>query len=111
MFNVYGERQSLENPYQGVVSIFIANILNGEPITIHSDGEQSRDFVYIQDVVDADGYCLIMKWPMERCLIWERVNFVRSTELVDVTLAAFDHSRASLSGTVRATCGQGISGI
>jgi UDP-glucose 4-epimerase len=42
MFNVYGERQSLENPYQGVVSIFIANILNGEPITIHSDGERLR---------------------------------------------------------------------
>lgn len=53
MFNVYGERQSLTNPYQGVVAIFIANLLQGEPITIFGDGEQSRDFVYIGDVVDA----------------------------------------------------------
>jgi len=53
MFNVYGPRQSLTNPYQGVVAIFIANMLRGEPITIFGDGEQSRDFVYITDVVNA----------------------------------------------------------
>jgi len=53
MFNVYGERQSLSNPYQGVVAIFIANLLRGEPIRIFGDGEQSRDFVYIADVVNA----------------------------------------------------------
>jgi len=53
MFNVYGERQSLENPYQGVMAIFISNILNRKPITIHSDGEQSRDFIYVGDVVEA----------------------------------------------------------
>jgi UDP-glucose 4-epimerase len=52
MFNVYGERQSLTNPYQGVVGIFIGNVLRSEPITIHSDGEQSRDFVHIDDVVE-----------------------------------------------------------
>jgi len=53
MFNVYGERQSLENPYQGVMAIFFSNVLKNEPITIHSDGEQSRDFIFITDVVDA----------------------------------------------------------
>jgi len=53
MFNVYGERQSLENPYQGVMAIFISNVLNNEPITIHSDGKQSRDFIFISDVVNA----------------------------------------------------------
>jgi len=53
MFNVYGERQRLDNPYQGVMGIFIGNVLRGEPIVIHSDGEQSRDFVYVSDVVDA----------------------------------------------------------
>jgi len=53
MFNVYGPRQSLDNPYQGVVAIFIANVLRGRPIVIHSDGKQSRDFVEISDVVDA----------------------------------------------------------
>ena len=53
MFNVYGERQSLTNPYQGVVAIFIANMLREETINIFGDGLQSRDFVHIQDVVDA----------------------------------------------------------
>jgi UDP-glucose 4-epimerase len=53
MFNVYGERQSLSNPYQGVLAIFIGNAMRREPITIHSDGRQTRDFVYVADVVDA----------------------------------------------------------
>ena len=53
MFNVYGSRQRLDNPYQGVMGIFIGNALRNEPITIYGDGKQSRDFVYIQDVVDA----------------------------------------------------------
>ena len=53
MFNVYGERQSLTNPYQGVLAIFIGNVLRREPITIHSDGRQTRDFVYVADAVDA----------------------------------------------------------
>ncbi len=53
MFNVYGERQSLTNPYQGVLGIFIGKVLRGEDIAIFGDGEQSRDFVYVGDVVAA----------------------------------------------------------
>jgi len=53
MFNVYGIRQAIDNPYQGVVSIFIGNVLRGEPITIFGDGEQSRDFIHISDVANA----------------------------------------------------------
>lgn len=53
MFNVYGPRQSLTNKYQGVISVFIANVLGGEPITLFGSGRQKRDFVYIDDVVDA----------------------------------------------------------
>jgi UDP-glucose 4-epimerase len=53
MYNVYGSRQALDNPYQGVLGIFIGNLLRGEPITIFGDGYQSRDFIYIDDVVDA----------------------------------------------------------
>lgn len=53
MFNVYGPRQRLDNPYQGVLAIFLGNALRGEPITIHSDGEQSRDFVSVDDVCRA----------------------------------------------------------
>ena len=53
MFNVYGPRQSLTNPYQGAMAIFIGNVMRNEPITIYGDGKQARDFVYIDDVVDA----------------------------------------------------------
>ena len=53
MYNVYGPRQALDNPYQGVLGIFLGNVLRGEPITIFGDGEQSRDFVHISDVVNA----------------------------------------------------------
>jgi UDP-glucose 4-epimerase len=53
MFNVYGERQSLTNPYQGVLGIFVGNVLRGEPIRIFGDGQQSRDFVYAGDVARA----------------------------------------------------------
>ena len=49
----YGPRHALDNPYQGVLGIFLGNLLRGEPITIYGDGEQSRDFAYISDVVDA----------------------------------------------------------
>lgn len=52
MFSVYGPGQPLDNPYQGVLGIFIGNLLRGEPITIFGDGEQTRDFVYIDDIVD-----------------------------------------------------------
>ena len=53
MYNVYGPRQAVDNPYQGVLGIFIGNVLRNEPITIFGDGQQSRDFVYIDDVVNA----------------------------------------------------------
>ncbi|RKF17827.1 SDR family NAD(P)-dependent oxidoreductase [Alginatibacterium sediminis] len=51
--NVYGAGQSLSNPYTGILSIFSTIIKNGNDITIFEDGEESRDFVYIDDVVDA----------------------------------------------------------
>jgi UDP-glucose 4-epimerase len=53
MFNVYGPRQSLTNSYQGVFAIFIGNVLRNKAIHIHSDGEQSRDFVHVSDVARA----------------------------------------------------------
>jgi len=51
--NVYGPGQSLSNPYTGILSIFSTRIRNGSSINIFEDGEESRDFVYIDDVVDA----------------------------------------------------------
>ena len=51
--NVYGPGQSLSNPYTGILSIFSTRILNGNDIDIYEDGAESRDFVFIDDVVDA----------------------------------------------------------
>lgn len=51
--NVYGPGQSLSNPYTGILSIFSTRILHGKPIRIFEDGKESRDFVYIDDVVKA----------------------------------------------------------
>lgn len=51
--NVYGPGQSLSNPYTGILSIFSNLILNGQGINIFEDGKESRDFVFIDDVVEA----------------------------------------------------------
>jgi len=51
--NVYGPGQSLKNPYTGILSIFSTLMLNDKDINIFEDGEESRDFVYIDDVVQA----------------------------------------------------------
>lgn len=51
--NVYGPGQSLSNPYTGILSIFSTQIRNGNSIQIFEDGKETRDFVYIDDVVNA----------------------------------------------------------
>ncbi len=51
--NVYGPGQSLSNPYTGILSIFSTLIKNGKGINIFEDGKESRDFVFISDVVNA----------------------------------------------------------
>ena len=53
-FNIYGTRQSLSNPYTGVMAIFSSRILNDNPPLIFEDGLQSRDFVHVSDVVQAN---------------------------------------------------------
>jgi len=53
MFNVYGPRQSLSNPYTGVLAIFLSRLLVGQPPVVYEDGGQTRDFVSVHDVVDA----------------------------------------------------------
>ncbi len=50
-FNVYGPRQVPDSPYSGVISIFARTIAAGQPVTIHGDGEQTRDLIYVADVV------------------------------------------------------------
>jgi UDP-glucose 4-epimerase len=50
-FNVYGPRQDPNSPYSGVISIFAQAISAGKPIQIHGDGRQTRDFIFVGDIV------------------------------------------------------------
>ncbi len=51
-FNIFGPRQDPSSPYSGVISIFSERAQKGLPITVFGDGEQTRDFLYVEDLVD-----------------------------------------------------------
>lgn len=53
-FNVFGRRQDPESQYAAVISKFIKILLDGNKVTIHGDGEQSRDFTYVENVIEAN---------------------------------------------------------
>jgi dTDP-L-rhamnose 4-epimerase len=53
LFNVFGSRQALSNPYTGVLAIFASRLLNGKPPLVYEDGGQRRDFVNVRDVARA----------------------------------------------------------
>ena len=98
MFNVYGPRQSLSNPYQGVVSVFIADALAEQDLKLYGDGEQSRDFVYIDDVVAA--------WIalLDSDLTGVRINIgtgaaTSVNRLLDVVLAKFNLTQETATVT------------
>jgi UDP-glucose 4-epimerase len=53
-FNVYGPRQRPDSDYAAAIPIFVRHLVAGEPITIYGDGKQSRDFIFVKDVVRAN---------------------------------------------------------
>ena len=91
MFSVYGPGQSFSNPYQGVLGIFTGNLLRGEPITIYGDGEQTRDFVFIDDIVE--GWVRALNTPAAAGGVFN-LGSGRSmsiNELAQSAIAAFGH--------------------
>ena len=66
--NVYGPGQSLKNPYTGILSVFSRLALKNEPINIFEDGKETRDFVYIDDVVEATLKCIKVEMPGQHIL-------------------------------------------
>jgi UDP-glucose 4-epimerase len=93
MYNVYGPRQALDNPYQGVLGIFLGNLLRGEPLTVFGDGEQSRDFVYVGDVADAWLRALESPASYGRVFNLGSGRETSINRLADLALAALGRSR------------------
>jgi UDP-glucose 4-epimerase len=82
-FNVYGPRQDPTSPYSGVISIFSDRARAGRPLTIYGDGEQTRDFVYVGDVVRAIAAAL----DHEGAFLLANVGTGRETSVLDLARA------------------------
>lgn len=85
-FNIYGPRQDPSSPYSGVISIFADRLQRQEPVTLFGDGMQSRDFVYVGDLVR-----ILMRALESRTASFQVMNVGRgqSASLLEV-LAAFE---------------------
>lgn len=66
--NVYGPGQSLRNPYTGVLSIFTSQIIAGKVLDLYEDGGMVRDFVFVDDIVDACFAAICRSMPMSRAI-------------------------------------------
>ena len=100
--NVFGPGQSLENPYTGILAIFSNLARLGQPIYIFEDGKESRDFVYIQDVVDATVAALLHDG--EECAALNVGSGVCTTvlEVVEEIVAFFkSRSHVAVTGAFR----------
>ena len=100
--NVYGPGQSLKNPYTGILSIFSRLALQNEEINIFEDGLESRDFVYIDDVVDATISCLKYKQKGQHVLNVGSGVPVTVLEVVEEIVSHLkSKSKITLSGVFR----------
>ncbi|MDP2315288.1 MAG: NAD-dependent epimerase/dehydratase family protein [Pseudomonadota bacterium] len=103
LFNVYGPRQSLSNPYTGVLSIFASRLLNGRAPFVFEDGEQRRDFVNVRDVARA--FRLALEADGARGQVMN-VGFGRSASVREVaeriaTALGCEHIAPEISGKFR----------
>jgi UDP-glucose 4-epimerase len=108
-FNVYGPRQDPKSPYSGVISVFCQKLLRGDRVQIHGDGRQVRDFIYIDDVVDA--LCAAMRSASAHAQVFNVCTGVGTTitdlgetiaRLCGVPFLA-DHAAARLGDLRRST--------
>ena len=100
--NVYGPGQSLQNPYTGILAIFSNLARTAQPIRVFEDGKESRDFVYIDDVVAATATALL--GPLEGCHSVNVGSGERTTvkQVADQINAYFgNHSTVQVTGAFR----------
>jgi UDP-glucose 4-epimerase len=93
-FNVYGPRQDPRSPYSGVISIFCERILRGAPVDVFGDGLQTRDFVYVEDVVAA---LLAAMRSRPSCAPVFNVCTGRATSVLDLARTIADTAKAKLA--------------
>jgi dTDP-L-rhamnose 4-epimerase len=100
--NVYGPGQSLKNPYTGILAIFANLARQGRHINVFEDGEETRDFVYIEDVVDAFCRCASLETRATAIL---NIGSGKRTSVNEVVRAVVGHfnsgSRGQVSGDFR----------
>ncbi len=87
-FNAYGPRQALSNPYTGVTAIFSGRLLNGKAPVIYEDGLQSRDFIHVSDIVQANMLALEKEEANDQVF---NVGTGRKLTIRDVAVALSDH--------------------
>jgi len=95
--NVYGPGQSLKNPYTGILSIFSTLIRQGKAINIFEDGGESRDFIFIDDVVEATYLACVTPGVSESIV---NVGSGAATTVTDVVGALFDAFGTTVPVTV-----------
>jgi len=90
--NVYGPGQSLKNPYTGILAIFANLARQGCDINIFEDGEETRDFVFIDDVVDAFCRCIRLETSATRIL---NIGSGKQTSVNEVARAVTGHFKSN----------------
>ena len=91
--NVYGPGQSLNNPYTGILAVFSNLVRQGKPLNIFEDGEESRDFVFVDDVVDATAACIR---PNVHGVMALNVGAGERTTVMEVARAIIDYYGADV---------------
>jgi UDP-glucose 4-epimerase len=81
-FNVYGPRQDPSSPYSGVISIFADKLSHAATPTIYGDGEQTRDFVFVRDVVEANMRAVTQTTPIGQVINIATGNKITLNELL-----------------------------
>ena len=91
-FNVFGPRQSTKSAYAAVVPIFIKSALGNKPLVVYGDGEQTRDFVYVKDVVGANLYAMNKGQGVYNVALGQSISILELAErIIDLT-----NSRSSI---------------
>jgi dTDP-L-rhamnose 4-epimerase len=92
--NVYGPGQSLSNPYTGILAVFANLVRQGKSINVFEDGKESRDFVYVDDIVDATALCIA---PQVRGIHSLNVGSGVRTSVLEVAQAIVSYFQASVA--------------